>query len=195
MATLTYSKQNGYQVPNLRMDEVENEPQTLGRFGRAREKYLMEHRKGLYNSMLLTGRLWAHLTEIDWTAQEQMDNLIRLTGRNEEGLLADRIQLSGMSDFALDHLTVLEGDLSKLYEDGGRYVAAVYSDDDYGNPEMDSHWARLGDTVTIRYVEEYEYYNPDTGEVYGPWENVRWCQLGGPGGEVPGRGSTRWPPW
>ena len=52
MATLTYSKQNGYQVPNLRMDEVENEPQTLGRFGRAREKYLMEHRKGLYNSML-----------------------------------------------------------------------------------------------------------------------------------------------
>ena len=28
MVTLTYSKQNGYQVPNLRMDEVENEPQT-----------------------------------------------------------------------------------------------------------------------------------------------------------------------
>ena len=54
----------------------ENEPQTLGRFGRAREKYLMEHRKGLYNSMLLTGRLWAHLTEIDRTAQEQMDNLV-----------------------------------------------------------------------------------------------------------------------
>ena len=76
MVTLTYSKQNGYQVPNLRMDEVENEPQTLGRFGRAREKYLMEHRKGLYNSMLLTGRLWAHLTEIDRTAQEQMDNLV-----------------------------------------------------------------------------------------------------------------------
>ena len=36
----------------------------------------MEHRKGLYNSMLLTGRLWAHLTEIDRTAQEQMDNLV-----------------------------------------------------------------------------------------------------------------------
>ena len=76
MATLTYAKQNGYQVPNLRMDERENEPQTLGRFGRAREQYLMEHRKGLYNSMLLTGRLWAHLTEIDRTAQEQMDSLV-----------------------------------------------------------------------------------------------------------------------
>ena len=30
----------------------------------------------------------------------------------------------------------------------------------------------LGDTVTLRYVEEYEYYNPDTGEVYGSWEDV-----------------------
>ena len=67
---------------------------------------------------------------------------------------------------------MLDGDLSKLSEPGGRYVAAVYSDDDYGNPEMDSHWARLGDTVTLRYVEEFEYYNPNTGEVYGPLENV-----------------------
>ena len=68
--------------------------------------------------------------------------------RTEDGLLADVAQLYGMGDFALDHLTVLEGDLNKLREDGGRYVAAVYSDDDYGNPEMDSHWARLGDIVT-----------------------------------------------
>ena len=53
-----------------------------------------------------------------------------------------------MSPFALDQLTVLEGDLSDLYEPGSRSVAAVYSDDDYGNADMDSHWARLGDTVT-----------------------------------------------
>ena len=77
-----------------------------------------------------------------------------------------------MDPFALDHLTVLDGDLSKLSDPDGKYIAAVYSDDDYGNPNMDSHWARLGDTVTIRYVEEYEYYDVDTGEVYGPWENV-----------------------
>ena len=37
---------------------------------------------------------------------------------------------------------------------------------------MSSHWARLGDAVTIRYVEEFEYYNPNTGEVYGSLENV-----------------------
>mgnify|MGYP001852345347 CR=1 FL=1 len=103
---------------------------------------------------------------------EQMDNLIRLTDRNEEGLLAADTQLSGMSAFALDHLTVLEGDLSSLYEPGSRAIAAVYSEDDYGNADMDSHWAKLGDTVTLRYVEETECYDPDTGEVYGDYEDV-----------------------
>ena len=82
---------------------------------------------------------------------EQLDSAIRLTGRNEAGDLAANVQLSGMSPFALDHLTVLEGDLSKL---------------------LDSHWARLGDTVTIRYVEEWEYVDPDTGIAYSDAEDV-----------------------
>ena len=107
-----------------------------------------------------------------WNTQEQMDSMIAFMDRTEDGLLADRVQLYGMEPFALDHLTVLEGDLTKLNDPGGNYIAAVYSEDDYGNPEMDSHWARLGDTVTIRYVEEYEYYDPASGQVYGPWENV-----------------------
>ncbi len=107
-----------------------------------------------------------------WNTPEQLDEAIRYMDRTPEGLLEDRVQLYGMDPFALDHLTVLDGDLSKLSDPDGKYIAAVYSDDDYGNPNMDSHWARLGDTVTIRYVEEYEYYDVDTGEVYGPWENV-----------------------
>ena len=137
---------------------------------------------GITDSGVIYGQTFGALEYVteDWFRQnkerfytsEQMDNLIRLTGRNEEGLLADRIQLSGMSDFALDHLTVLEGDLSKLYEDGGRYVAAVYADDDYDSAELDSHWARLGDTVTVRYVEETAYVDPDTGIAYASPEDV-----------------------
>ena len=107
-----------------------------------------------------------------WNSPEQVDSMVAFQDRTEDGLLADRVQLYGMEPFALSHLTVLEGDLAKLDDPDGNYIAAVYSEDDYGNPEMDSHWARLGDTVTIRYVEEFEYYNPVTGEVYGPWENV-----------------------
>ena len=107
-----------------------------------------------------------------WNTQEQLDSMVAFLDRTEDGLLADRVQLYGMEPFALELLTVLEGDLSKLNDPDGNYIAAVYSEDDYGNPEMGSHWARLGDTVTIRYVEEYEYYDPATGEVYGSRDHV-----------------------
>ena len=75
MNNLTYTNRNGYLIPNLVMDSREGEPETLTRFGRAREKYLMEHRKALYTSLLLKGTLWSHLTEIDQAANEQMDSL------------------------------------------------------------------------------------------------------------------------
>ena len=107
-----------------------------------------------------------------WNTPEQLDSMLTFMDRNADGLLADRVQLYGMEPFALDHLTVLEGDLAGLNDPDKNCIAAVYSEDDYGNPEMDSHWARLGDTVTIRYVEEFEYYDPATGEVYGAWDNV-----------------------
>ena len=101
-----------------------------------------------------------------------MENLIRLTDKNEAGDLASSVQLSGMSAFALDHLTVLEGNLSALYEPDSRNIAAVYAEDEYGNADRNSHWARLGDTVTVRYVEKFEYYDPDTGDVWADPEDI-----------------------
>ena len=137
---------------------------------------------GVTDSGAVYGQTFAALEYVteDWFRQnkerfytpEQLDNLIRLTDRNEAGLLADGIQLSGMSPFALDHLTVLDGDLAALYEPGNRNIAAVYAEDDYGNADMNSHWARLGDTVTVRYVEGSEFYDPDTGEVWTAYEDI-----------------------
>ncbi len=103
-----------------------------------------------------------------WNDEDALDHAVNFMEKNQQGLLADRVQLYGMEPYVLDKMTVLQGDLSKLSEPGGRYVAAVYSDDDYGNPRMDSNWARLGNTVTLRYVTEYEYYDPNTGEILNP---------------------------
>ena len=137
---------------------------------------------GVTDSGVVYGQTFGALEYVaeDWFRQnrqrfytpEQMDGLIRLTDRNEAGLLADSVQLSGMSAFALDHLTVLEGDLSALYEPGSRAVAAVYAEDEYGSADPNSHWAQLGDTVTVRYVEESEFYDPDTGEVWAVYEDI-----------------------
>lgn len=101
-----------------------------------------------------------------WPDPDGLNARINAMERNSDGLLAADAQLYGMESFALDRLTVLEGDLSKLSDPDGRYIAAVYSEDDYGEALMDSHWAKLGDTVTLRYVERYEYYDPATGEVF-----------------------------
>lgn len=53
-------------------------------------------------------------------------------------------------------------------------MAAVYVDNDYGEPEWDGYWnwAKVGDTVKIRYVEEYEFYNIETGEIYEDIDNI-----------------------
>ncbi len=107
-----------------------------------------------------------------WLSPEELDNNLRNTPRNEDGLVIDRVQLYGMDDYTMDKLTTWEGDLSKVKEPGSRYIAAVYMGDDYDNLNPDAHWAKLGDKVTIRYVDVYEYVNSETGEVYDSPEDV-----------------------
>lgn len=102
-----------------------------------------------------------------WMEPEYIEAALAWMEKLPDGRVCDGVQLYGMEAFPRSKLKVLEGDLSKLDEPGGRYVAAVYAEDDYGGPRMDSHWARLGDTITLRHVEEFAYCNPTTGEVYG----------------------------
>lgn len=103
-----------------------------------------------------------------WNTAEALNQMVETQERTADGLLADRAQLYGMEDFPLSRLTVLDGDLSALSDPSADAVAAVYTTDDYGDPETQSHWAKVGDTVHLRYVEEYEYYYQDTGEVIPP---------------------------
>lgn len=91
-----------------------------------------------------------------WIDEAQLDAMVDYLERDADGLLAADAQLYGMEPFALNRLTLLDGDLSKLSDPSGHYIAAVYAEDDYGSARMDSHWAKLGDTVKLRYVEQYE---------------------------------------
>ncbi len=100
-----------------------------------------------------------------WNTAETLNQMVADRERDANGLLADRVSLYGMEDFPLSRLTVLDGDLSALTDPNANAVAAVYTTDDYGDPEKQSHWAKVGDTVHLRYVEELEYYYQDTGEV------------------------------
>ena len=70
---LNYKTVNGYQIPDLK---IPDEQVTLGRYGRMRKAYLQEHKKILFNSLLLTGKLTAHLAEIDRTASERVKRMV-----------------------------------------------------------------------------------------------------------------------
>ena len=46
------------------------------KYVRMRQRYLKEHRPGLYSSLILSEKLYPHLLEIDWAARERMDAML-----------------------------------------------------------------------------------------------------------------------
>lgn len=108
-------------------------------------------------------RIWSQ-----WNDAETLDRMVEGCERDADGNLETHAQLYGMEDFPLSKLQVLEGDLSALSDPEENALAAVYLADDYGDPEQESHWAHVGDKVRLRYVEEWEYYDAETGEIIPP---------------------------
>lgn len=67
--------EDGLLYPDLLPPE-EDAP-TYGKYGRLRLTYLREHHEGLYTGLLLSGKLNAHLNEIDEAANAQMELMIK----------------------------------------------------------------------------------------------------------------------
>lgn len=59
---LTYVLSGDYYLP---MIEVPKNEHPIGKYGRMRMEYLKEHHPGKYNHLLLSGRLYDHLVEVD----------------------------------------------------------------------------------------------------------------------------------
>ncbi|NCB27166.1 MAG: TnpV protein [Bacteroidia bacterium] len=73
MNNITYQKNGDYQIPNL---SITSQEQSLGKYGRMRKTYLQEHRSALFNSLILSEKLYPHLLEIDQTATRRMEQII-----------------------------------------------------------------------------------------------------------------------
>ena len=72
---ITYSQCGDYLIPNLVLPEAEQQP--IGKYGRMRKRYLKDHRPVLYSNLLLSGKLYEHLTEIDRACEDRLDLIIR----------------------------------------------------------------------------------------------------------------------
>ena len=72
---LTYTKQGDYLIPDLTMPE---EPEvTLGKYALMRRNYLQTQRRGLYTNLLTSCTLNQHLMEIEQTAFERMELMVK----------------------------------------------------------------------------------------------------------------------
>ena len=77
---LSYVQQGEYFFPKLCF-EAENLP--IGKYGLLRKRYLEEHKRGWYSSLLLTGKLDAHLAEIDHSCNERIELIMNQLARRE----------------------------------------------------------------------------------------------------------------
>ena len=100
---LTYSRHGDYYLPDLVLNEPPPElVKPLGRYGRMRRAYLREHRTILYNTLLLSEKLFPHLREIDDTASERLQR-----GVPEEIILHDA--LDPAPDLQADGISSIKG--------------------------------------------------------------------------------------
>ena len=72
---LYYTKIGDYYYPNIVVDITEKV--TLGKYGRARLRYLKGYKKGLHTELLMTGKLTEHLKEIDLNSEQKVHNIIQ----------------------------------------------------------------------------------------------------------------------
>ena len=62
-----------YYIPDLKLPE-ENRP--IGRYGRLHREYLKQEHPARYSSLILTGKLWTYLADLNEQAEEQLDLII-----------------------------------------------------------------------------------------------------------------------
>ena len=75
MSEMTFTKNGDYLIPDLSLSEQPTE-KPLGKYGRMRKNYLKEHRPVLWNSLLLSEKLYPHLREIDETANRRLEQMM-----------------------------------------------------------------------------------------------------------------------
>ena len=59
-----------YYIPDLKLPE---EDRPIGRFGRLHREYLKQEHPARYSSLILTGKLWTYLADLNEQAEERLD--------------------------------------------------------------------------------------------------------------------------
>ena len=90
----TYTQVGDVLLPNLTIGEDGQQP--IGKYDRMRKRYLKERHPVLYSELLLSGKLYSHLLEIDEACEARMELLVlqmaKLEGVTEALKAADQME-------------------------------------------------------------------------------------------------------
>ncbi len=77
---ITYTRVGDYLLPDITVGpHTPEDDEPLGRYARMHRAYLREHRPILYNQLLLSGKLFPILREIDESANARLQDAGKLT--------------------------------------------------------------------------------------------------------------------
>ena len=79
---LWYELQGDYYIPCLTIPEEEQQP--IGVWGQRHLRYTRENRQGLYNSLLLSGKLNSDLADLNEQAEELFLRLVEGLAKKED---------------------------------------------------------------------------------------------------------------
>lgn len=71
----TYVRQGDYFLPNLKLPEEETTP--IGVWGQRHGRYLKEHKRATYTTLLTSGKLNSYLADINEQAEEMFSRLVK----------------------------------------------------------------------------------------------------------------------
>ena len=78
---LWYDLQGDYYIPCLVLDEEDAQP--IGMWGRKHQRYIKQHHRARYTTLLISGKLHSHLAEIANRATEMFDRLVKQLAEKE----------------------------------------------------------------------------------------------------------------
>ena len=76
---LTYHWEGEYLIPDL----IAPESPHIGIWGERRRQFLRKHQRPVYDAMLMSGTLNAHLEEVDRAAEKMFDRLVTQVAERE----------------------------------------------------------------------------------------------------------------
>ena len=111
-----------------------------------------------------------------FTSEENARAMLEQSNRRGD-LVGQSAMMEGLDDSLFDKLTVVEGDISPMFQKDTNAIAVVVDTDDYGNVGKLDFYPPVGSTQTVTYIDEGYYIDSRTGNLCDENTPAEYVQL------------------